>query len=156
MLLYRSDHRHGEAHLDIGRRHYEVDVELPHLRRPHLFRRDEQVEVEVDGPRRRQYDTELDVTERQYRSKFQPSYREEVRVNETTVDPPRFQPTYREEVRVNESTVDPPRPFRPSYKEGIRISEETVDPPRFKQDKMGYYDEDGKSFSVRAHTTIPS
>jgi translation elongation factor P/translation initiation factor 5A len=108
------------------------------------------------------------VTEREYRSRFQPSYREEVRVNETTVDPPRFRPTQREEVRITEQTVDPPR-FRPtqreevrvteqtvdpprfdlprhhqhSSREEIRVTEQTVDPPRFKRDKMGYYDEDG-------------
>jgi hypothetical protein len=91
------------------------------------------------------------VNEREYRSRVQPSYREETRVG-TTVDPPsRFQPTYREETRV-ETTVDPPRfelprHHKPSFKEEIRV-ETKVEPSRYQQDKMGYYDEDGKSIST--------
>jgi hypothetical protein len=110
----RPDHQHSSAHIDIN---------LPHHRRHY------DAEVDINLPHRRQYETEIDLTERQYRSRFQPSYREEVRVNETTVDPPHFQPTQREEVRV---------------------TGQTVDPPRFQQDKMGYYDEDGKLF----HTSL--
>jgi len=92
------------------------------------------------------------VSEREYRSRVQPSYREEIRVG-TTVDPPsRFQPTYREETRV-ETTVDPPRfelprHHKPSFKEEIRV-ETKVEPTRYQQDKMGYYDEDGHYHSFR-------
>ncbi|PMD31757.1 hypothetical protein L207DRAFT_558499 [Hyaloscypha variabilis F] len=152
----RPDYKQTSAH---------IDVELPHHRRHY------DADIRVDLPRRRQYETELDVTEREYRSRFQPSYREETRV-ETTVDAPRFQPTYREETRVG-TTVDPPR-FQPTYsseetrvettvdpprlqlpkhsqyssQEEIRVKT-TVDPPRFQQDKMGYYDEDGHYHSFR-------
>ena len=127
----RPDHRHSSAH---------IDIDLPYQRRHY------DAEVDITLPHRRHYDTEIDVTERQYRSKFQPSYREKARFSEETVDPPKFQPSYREKVRVSEETVDPPR-FQPTYREEVRVTEETVDPPRFKKDKMGYYDEDGKLFS---------
>jgi translation elongation factor P/translation initiation factor 5A len=131
-----------------------IEVDLPHRRRYGS-------EVDIEFDRRRHYDTELDVAERQYRSKFQPGYaaseyrttvdpprpqsststfREEVRVGGSTVDPPRFQQTVREEVRVGGSTVDPPR-FQ-STRQEYRSTEETVDPPRYSS-KMGYYDEDG-------------
>jgi hypothetical protein len=81
--------------------------------------------VNIDLGRRPQYqDSELDITERQYRSKFQPNYREGVNV---TVDAPRSQPSVHRE---------------------YQATEETVDPPRF-SDKMGYYDEDGKSELTR-------
>ena len=137
--LFRPDYKHTSA---------QIDVELPHHRRHY----DADISIEVPHHRRQYHETEIDVTEREYRSRFQPTYREEVRVNETTVDPPRFRPTEREEVRVTEQTVDPPRvqfsrhPHH-SSREEIRVTEQTVDPPRFKQDKMGYYDEDGKSIS---------
>ena len=77
------------------------------------------------------------MTEREYRSRFQPTYREETRV-ETTVDPPRF---------------ELPRHQQHSSQEEIRVKS-TVDPPRFQQDKMGYYDEDGKSISSVIHCTL--
>lgn len=81
--------------------------------------------MNIDLGRRSQYqESELDVTERQYRSRFQPNYREEVNV---TVDAPRSQPSVHQE---------------------YRDTEETVDAPRF-SDKMGYYDEDGKLPSTR-------
>lgn len=78
--------------------------------------------MNVDFGRRRYPDTEIDVAERQYRSKFQPNYREEVDV---TVDPPRSQPSIHRE---------------------YRATEETVDRPRFSSN-MGYHDEDGKAAS---------
>jgi len=80
------------------------------------------------------------VTEREYRSRFQPSYREETRIG-TTVDPPR---------------IELPRHSQHSSQEEIRVKT-TVDPPRFQQDKMGYYDEDGKSISSfnSQHTPKP-
>jgi hypothetical protein len=78
--------------------------------------------VNVDFGRRRYPDTEIDVAERQYRSKFQPNYREEVDV---TIDPPRSQPSIHRE---------------------YGATEETVDRPRFSSN-MGYHDEDGKAAS---------
>lgn len=146
-LLSRPDYKHTSAH---------IDVELPHHRRHY----DSDITVEVPRHRRHHHETEIDVSEREYRSRVQPSYREETRVG-TTVDPPsRFQPTYREETRV-ETTVDPPR-FelprynKPSFKEEIRV-ETKVEAPRYQQDKMGYYDEDGKSIStIKPHHTPKS
>ncbi|KAK0101276.1 hypothetical protein ONS95_006455 [Cadophora gregata] len=144
-----------------------IDVELPHRRHHHHH----DTTVHIEGPQRRRYEgTQIDVAEREYRSRFQPSYREETRY-ESTVDPPSFQPQqYREEVRVSGTTVDPPR-FQATQREQVRFTEETVDPPRFqaqrshvhvteetvdpprftrKSDKMGYYDEDGGSRSSAA------
>merc|ERR1711977_721062 len=119
-----------------------IDVELPHRRHHH-----HDTTVHIEGPQRRRYEgTQIDVAEREYRSRFQPSYREETRF-EATVDPPSFQPQqYREEVRVSGTTVDPPH-FSGPQREQVRFTEETVDPPRFsrKSNKMGYYDEDGGS-----------
>merc|ERR1711977_226878 len=97
-----------------------IDVELPHRRHHH-----HDTTVHIEGPQRRRYEgTQIDVAEREYRSRFQPSYREETRF-EATVDPPRFQ----------------------AQRSHVHVSEETVDPPRFsrKSNKMGYYDEDGGS-----------
>ncbi|KAL2074095.1 hypothetical protein VTL71DRAFT_7873 [Oculimacula yallundae] len=145
-----------------------IDVELPH-RRQHP----QATSVYIEGPQRRRYEgTQIDVAEREYRSRFQPSYREETRF-EATVDPPAFVPSYREEVRVSGTTVDPPRfqgtqgiaqrshvhiseetvdpPRSQAQRSHVHVSEETVNPPRFtrKSDKMGYYDEDGHYHSIR-------
>ncbi|TVY16353.1 Woronin body major protein [Lachnellula arida] len=153
--------RREDIYVREERRHYDGDIsiELPHHRRHAL-------------------ESEIDITERQYRSKFQPSYREEVRFNQT-VDPPRSHPTYREETRVSGTTVDAPRfhqqpssyheevrvggstvdpatrfqdpapRFQQPSREDIRITQETVNPPRSKSNKMGYYDEDGHYHSFR-------
>ncbi|TVY38910.1 Woronin body major protein [Lachnellula subtilissima] len=154
----RPQLKHTETH---------IDVELPHQRRHY----DGDISIELPRHRRQPHETELDLTERQYRAKFQPSYREEVRFNQT-VDPPRSRPTYREETRVSGTTVDAPRfqqqpssyheevrvggstvdpapRFQQPSHEDIRITQETVSPPRFKSNKMGYYDEDGHYHSFR-------
>ncbi|TAQ83318.1 hypothetical protein B7494_g8359 [Chlorociboria aeruginascens] len=110
----RPEHKHTSAHIDIGvphRRHYDTT----------------EVDIEVDR-HRPHHDSKIDIVEREYRSRFQPNYREEIRVGGTTVDPPRFQPSQREH---------------------IRVTEETIDPPRFQSNKMGYYDEDGHYHSFR-------
>jgi hypothetical protein len=123
-----------------------IDVELPHIHRPHLsnllpHRRpkyETEVDIKVEQPRRRQEyetETEIDINERQYRSRFQPKYREEVRINQSTVNTaPRYpqpQSTFREQIRVDQSTVNPPR-FQPqSFREEVKYSQSTVDPPRF-------------------------
>jgi hypothetical protein len=106
----------------------QIDVELPH----HHKQRHEQREFVFERPHHRHnhLNSRIDIAEREYRSRFQPTYREEVRV-ETTVDPPRKEREYRSR-------------FQPTYREEVRV-ETTVDPPQ--QDivngKMGYYDEDG-------------
>ncbi|RDL41689.1 uncharacterized protein BP5553_01668 [Venustampulla echinocandica] len=159
----RPQHKHTTTH---------IDVELPrhhHHHEPQRRRYDSDITVDLPHHQRQQHETEVDFSERQYRSRFQPSYREEThavgttvdpprfqsefrqetRPTATTVDPPRFQATYREEARVNNSTVDPPRFQQPARREEVHIREETVDPPRHQFKKMGYYDEDGHYHSFR-------
>jgi len=80
------------------------------------------------------------VSEREYRSRFQPTYREETRI-ETTVDPPR---------------LEYPRHPKHISEEEIRVKS-TVEPPRFQQAKMGYYDEDGdRSEAGSKHSAVES
>ncbi|TPX19014.1 uncharacterized protein E0L32_011331 [Thyridium curvatum] len=102
----------------------------------------------------RDYSTPIDVAEREYRSRFQPNYREEVHVTGSTVDGPRY-PSYHQESasRVDDTTVDPPTQ-RPVYHKDVKITEETVEVPRYsntprQKSKMGYYDEDGHYHSFR-------
>jgi len=111
---------HTKTDIEYERRepHNKSETKFQFVRKPeHRHHHEKQFRFE-----RRRGDTEIDVTEREYRSKFQPSYREEARVAETT--------------------VDPASAFRPSPKENIHITEEFVEPSTFNQDKMGYYDED--------------
>ncbi len=63
-----------------------IDVELPRHHKHHR----EQREFVFERPHHHNnhLNSRIDVAEREYRSRFQPSYREEVRI-ETTVDPPR-------------------------------------------------------------------
>ncbi|KAK6580431.1 hypothetical protein PZA11_007453 [Diplocarpon coronariae] len=115
-------------------KHTHLDIEVPHRRNYNSQHHDHTTSVHIQpaGPQRRRYEgTQIDIAEREYRSRFQPSYREESRVG-TTVDAPRFQASsYKDEVRVSGSTVDAPR-FQPSaYQENVRVSGSTVDPPRF-------------------------
>ncbi|KAI6710957.1 hypothetical protein JHW43_006523, partial [Diplocarpon mali] len=115
-------------------KHTHLDIEVPHRRNYNSQHHDHTTSVHIQpaGPQRRRYEgTQIDIAEREYRSRFQPSYREESRVG-TTVDAPRFQASsYQDEVRVSGSTVDAPR-FQPSaYQENVRVSGSTVDPPRF-------------------------
>ncbi|PBP23458.1 hypothetical protein BUE80_DR005583 [Diplocarpon rosae] len=118
-------------------KHTHLDIELPRRRRLHNQYHDHTTSVHIQpaGPQRRRYEgTQIDIAEREYRSRFQPSYREESRVG-TTVDAPRFQPsTHHENVRVSGSTVDAPR-FQPSYQEEVRVNGSTVDAPRFSASK---------------------
>ncbi|KAH8816928.1 hypothetical protein F5884DRAFT_818826 [Xylogone sp. PMI_703] len=134
------------------------------------------IEVDIPRHRRRNSDSEIDITERQLRSRFQPNYREQPRVTqaiEYTPATPRFQPNFREDIRVSNSTVDvPPSRFeQPSYRQESRVAETTVDPPRFlplvkrekiqvteetvepprikESKKMGYYDDEGHHHGFR-------
>ncbi|KAK0628551.1 hypothetical protein B0T17DRAFT_487652, partial [Bombardia bombarda] len=93
--------------------------------------------VEIDRTHR-PHNSAIDVAEREYRSRFQPNYRDEVRVagTTTTVDPPSHRPIYKESTHIDEITVDAPKRHhhhhhhtRPVYKESIRVSETTVDAP---------------------------
>ncbi|EKD14263.1 woronin body major protein [Drepanopeziza brunnea f. sp. 'multigermtubi' MB_m1] len=145
---HRSSHREETTYLQEERRPVttkhtttHIDIELPH--RPHFRRQHNQhthdTTVHIEGPqpqRRRYQGTEIDIAERAYRARYQPSYREDERVNVTTVDPPPFQPgsSYQQEIRVSGSTVDPPRfQAQPPLHTQTRVSQETVDPPRYTQ-----------------------
>ncbi|KAI9046848.1 hypothetical protein LZ554_008928 [Drepanopeziza brunnea f. sp. 'monogermtubi'] len=145
---HRSSHREETTYLQEERRPVttkhtttHIDIELPH--RPHFRRQHNQhthdttVHIEGPQPQRRRYEgTEIDIAERAYRARYQPSYREDERVNATTVDPPPFQPgsSYQQEIRVSGSTVDPPRfQAQPQSHTQTRVSQETVDPPRYTQ-----------------------
>ncbi|OIW31219.1 hypothetical protein CONLIGDRAFT_700960, partial [Coniochaeta ligniaria NRRL 30616] len=113
----------------------------------------------------------IDIAEREYRARFQPSYREETRVG-TTVDAPARRPAFKETVRIEE-TVDTPRfqnyqqsasvvdettvdaPRAPSvYRKDVTVIDETVNYPKkhhhHHKSKMGYYDDDGHYHSFRA------
>ncbi|KAI0124700.1 hypothetical protein BJ170DRAFT_597557 [Xylariales sp. AK1849] len=107
--------------------------------------------VEVDHHHRPQYSA-VDQIEREYRSRYQPSYKEDVHVTETTIDPPHSRPFYDEKVRVTETTIDEHKPT-PSYHKETRFTEETVEYPRHnpttQKSRMGYYDESGHHHSFR-------
>ncbi|KAM3083697.1 hypothetical protein ACMFMG_002190 [Clarireedia jacksonii] len=128
-LSIELPHRHN--HHDHPRRHSqseysqsehslsEVDFELERARQPRRYQRTE-VDLEVTRPIKSANESEIDFVERQYRSRYQPSFKEES-VVDVTVDPPRSrvsEPRYTEEVvRVTETTVDPPShsPARSSF-----------------------------------------
>ncbi|KAH6674703.1 hypothetical protein B0J14DRAFT_561735 [Halenospora varia] len=119
----RPEHKHTSTHIDI-------EVPQQHQRRRYDSHTD--ITVELPHHRRHNHETEIDFTERQYRSRFQPSYREEVRVNGTTVDSAPFRPIpISQEARVSGSTVDPPRYQSSNYREETRVGGTTVDAPRF-------------------------
>ncbi|KAH8886754.1 hypothetical protein GQ53DRAFT_768985 [Thozetella sp. PMI_491] len=120
------------------------------FRRPQTTYSESRIEVDRNH---RPYDTPIDVAEREYRARFQPNYREEVRVTGTTVDPPSHQrPVFKESVRVDEYTVDASVP-RPQFHKETKVVEETIEFPRYQNPsqkaKMGYYDEDGHYHSFR-------
>ncbi|KAK3695411.1 hypothetical protein B0T22DRAFT_438405 [Podospora appendiculata] len=88
-----------------------------------------QSSVEIDRTHR-PHSSVIDVAERQYRSRFQPSFRDEVHVTASTVDGSSHthRPVYKETTRVDEFTVDAPS-HRPIYQESIHVDETTVDGP---------------------------
>lgn len=100
--------------------------------------------IEIDRSHR-PHNTAIDVAEREYRSRFQPNYRDEVKVgstvdgfrsnhkesihfDETTVDVPAPRSVFKQSTYVDNTTVDAPR-HTPVYKESVRVSESTVDVP---------------------------
>ncbi|OAA61643.1 Translation elongation factor IF5A [Niveomyces insectorum RCEF 264] len=108
--------------------------------------------------RRQYYDSPIDVAEREYRSRYQPNFREEARpFAGTTVDGARYpQPQQQQSTySVDDSTIDPaPLALPPasSYRretiEEDIVERSTVSRPR--STKMGYYDEEGNYHSFRA------
>ncbi|KAH8195867.1 hypothetical protein TruAng_009969 [Truncatella angustata] len=139
----KHHHRPGVQHT-----HYEE-----HERRPaSAF---SETYVEVDRQHRPSY-TAIDKIEREYRSRNQATYKEDIRVSGTTVDAPSHfsshSPSYDEQVRV-ETTVESSKPA-PSYHKETKIVEETVEYPRSyhsgaQKSRMGYYDESGHHHSIR-------
>ncbi|KAK6952098.1 hypothetical protein Daesc_006629 [Daldinia eschscholtzii] len=118
----------------------------------------------------------IDRIEREYRARAQSSYKDNISVAGSTVDPPRPSSHFgSEQTHALESTVDPPKSSIPSFTEEIRISETTVDPPKAgssfhrdteiteetveypqpqqkpssKKSRMGYYDSAGHHHSIR-------
>jgi len=109
--------------------------------------------IELPHHHRLKHDTEIDIAERSYRSRFQPSYREEIQVNKTTVDAPRSRPSFREDIRVNETAVESLRLSEPS-KEKFHVTEEVVQPGKFQSNKMAVYDEEGVSSKVTSYPEL--
>jgi hypothetical protein len=116
-------------------------------------------ETSVDYDSRRQnYDTAIDIAEREYRTRYQPTYhREEARTtfSDTTVDSGRFPQQSQQSSFVEDSTtVDAPlaRPTQGSTfsRKSTKVVEDIVEPQAItrKSNKMGYYDEEGEFYSV--------
>ncbi|KAK8073755.1 hypothetical protein PG994_004654, partial [Apiospora phragmitis] len=109
--------------------------------------------VEVDS-HHRPHHSPIDVIEREYRARNHPVYKEDIRV-ESTVDaapcpPPsrHSRPVYEEEIRVTESTLDPPHHHHTptTYHQDTKVVEETVEYSKApksttpsKYHEMGYY-----------------
>ncbi|KAK0655858.1 hypothetical protein B0T16DRAFT_451486 [Cercophora newfieldiana] len=175
----RGEHRFSEEEVHITReeeRHRRPGIRQEYYREEHHTRPQSsysESRIEIDRSHR-PHNSVIDVAEREYRSRFQPNYRDEVnvvgttvdgpsyrpafketvRIDETTVDVPRHAPIYKESVRVSESTIDPPAPRSVFHKSDVKFTEETVDAPRYatstaQKSKMGYYDEDGHYHSFR-------
>lgn len=96
--------------------------------------------------RRTTHDSAIDVAEREYRTRYQPNYREEARTSyDTTVDSGRFaeqpqQSSYQDNTTVDASFV---RPQGSSFTK-TKVTEEIIEPSTTsrKSNKMGYYDEE--------------
>ncbi|KAK1764067.1 hypothetical protein QBC33DRAFT_580571 [Phialemonium atrogriseum] len=152
-----------EVHITREEDHYR----RPGVRRPHTTYTETHIDIERP---RQDYRSPIDVAESEYRARFQPNYREEVRVTgttvdapsyhsghkqssrvgETTVDAPHYYPRYQQSSRVDETTVDPPH-HRPVHRSNATtlVDETTVDAPRYSKSRMGYHDDDGQYHSLR-------
>jgi hypothetical protein len=126
-------HRHFEASFeresDHHHKHTEVNIELPrreHHHHHHQRRPSSEVDFQLERTRQSRYEpsevesqssvplkspteTNIDFVERQYRSRTQPSFKEDTII----VDPPKSrasEPRYIEETRITETTIVPPSP----------------------------------------------
>ncbi|KAI1843656.1 hypothetical protein JX265_008514 [Neoarthrinium moseri] len=153
----RGEQRYSEEEVRITReeeRHHRPGVHREYYEERKPATSYSETFVEVDRQHRPQYSA-IDQIERQYRSRYQPSYQEDVRVG-TTVDAHSShasRPVYDEQVRITETTVDASKP-QPSYHKETKVVEETVEYPRSfhsgaQKSRMGYYDEDGHYHSFR-------
>ncbi|KAF7899528.1 hypothetical protein EAF00_003864 [Botryotinia globosa] len=113
-------HKHSEVNIELPRREHhhhhhqrrpssEVDFQLERQRQPRHYEPSE-VDTQFSAPQKSPTETNIDFVERQYRSRTQPSYKEDTVI----VDPPKSrvsEPRYIEETRVTETTIVPaPRP----------------------------------------------
>ncbi|CAI4211051.1 unnamed protein product [Parascedosporium putredinis] len=99
--------------------------------------------VEVDHHNHYYAASPVDIAEREYRSRVQPSF---------AVEGAHYRPVqHTTTTRVEEYTVEPSKPSRVHRDTDSRYtSKETVEPRKFtRQSKMGYYDEDGHYHSFR-------
>jgi hypothetical protein len=111
--------------------------------RPHSHASYSETLVDIDRTHR-DYTSPIDAAEREYRSRVQPNYREEVRITGTTVDAPAYRSGHKASSRVSDATVDPPHHV-PVYHREATVIDETVEAPTYSKSNMGYYDDDGKS-----------
>ncbi|KAK3939446.1 hypothetical protein QBC46DRAFT_364827 [Diplogelasinospora grovesii] len=120
--------REEEGHRRPGIRREYPREEHP---RPRTTYSETHIDIDINKTHRRQ-NSAIDIAEHEYRSRFQPNYREEASVVGTTIDTPSHRPAHktysRETIRVDETTVDGPS-HRPVYKESHRVSESTIDAP---------------------------
>ncbi|KAI5921842.1 hypothetical protein F4810DRAFT_721792 [Camillea tinctor] len=98
----------------------------------------------------------IDEIEREYRSRVQPTYKEESSVSGTTVDFPVHRPSssYSDKFESTDETIDAPRPLAATHKD-TTIVEEIIEYPRHRRSSskstptMGYYDDAGNHHSIR-------
>lgn len=116
--------------------------------RPRTTFSESSVDIDV---RRDYYDSPIDIAEREYRTRYQPNYREEARTfADSTVDGGHFpQQQQQQSFSVEDSTtVDAPlvQPQGSTFTRKTKVVEDIVEPSTFsraKSNKMGYYDEEG-------------
>ncbi|KAI9873150.1 MAG: hypothetical protein M1830_000779, partial [Pleopsidium flavum] len=98
------------------------EVELSRERYQEPYKRTSETKVDIEVPSRHQdkaYESEIDITERDYRRRTQPNY--DLEYERRTYGP--------REVKIEAET--------------------TIDPPNHQRSKMGYYDDEGHYHSIR-------
>ncbi|QSZ37328.1 hypothetical protein DSL72_009426 [Monilinia vaccinii-corymbosi] len=133
------NHKHTEVNIELPRREHhhhhhrrpssEVDFQLERVRQPRHYEHSE-VESEFSVPLKSPTETQIDFVERQYRSRTQPSYKEDPVI----VDPPQSrvaEPRYVEETRITETTIVPAPTH--SHKPKSSFHEKKLEEVRVKQ-----------------------
>ncbi|ORY60587.1 uncharacterized protein BCR38DRAFT_348622, partial [Pseudomassariella vexata] len=160
-ITREEEHYHRPG---VHREHYEERRSPSHYP-DSSFTEAHESHVEFDNHHHDHYNA-IDKIEREYRSRYQPAYKEQGRVIGTVVGssvaPSTYshhsqhsqhsRPTYDEKVRISESKVDTPKALI-SYHKDTKVIQESVEPPHHnsthQKSKMGYYDEDGHYHSFR-------
>lgn len=131
----RRGERYSEEEVRITREEehrHRPGVHHEYYREEHRPRSDfHDTRIEFDHTHR-PYQSAVDIAEREYRSRVQPTYREEIRETGSTVDPPQPRSVFHEDVKITEETVEAPR-YDPTYQKS----------------RMGYYDDHGEHHSFR-------